>query len=221
MLILLGFAWGIAAGVPVVVMAAMAVAIYQPVIAAVGLGAVAVLERTRRRPDTHEGAFLQAVASELRSGSAVRTALADAADRVPALPLAQAGRLGRAGRPLDEVAAAVEAALPRHGPLTAAAVRIAGQTGGRVAETFDELALIAGEDMELRGETRAATAQARLSAWIVGGIPVGYLAYSVASGKLSALVDTGTIGVAVLGVGGALLVAGVIAVATIVGRTQR
>jgi len=221
MLIALGFAWGLGIGVPFAVLAALALTIYRPVFALLGLCAVLILERTRIRPGEDEGAFLQAVGAELRSGAAVRVAIADAADRIPSLPLAQTARLARAGRPLDELAAPLNAALARNGSLAAAAVRIAGRTGGKIADTFDELALVAGEDMELRGETRAATAQARLSAWIVGGIPVAYLAYTAASGRLSALVDTGAVGIGVLGVGGALLIGGVIAVVAIVRRAQQ
>ncbi len=221
MLIALGFAWGLAAGLPLVVLVVVAVGIYKPVFALLGLCAVLILERTRLRLGEDEGVFLQAVAAELRSGAAVRMAIADAADRATSLPLAQVARLARAGRPLDELAAPLSAALAGNGALVAAAVRIAGRTGGRIADTFDELALIAGEDMELRGETRAATAQARLSAWIVGGIPVGYLAYAAASGRLSALVDTGAVGIGVLGVGGTLLIAGVVAVVAIVRKAQR
>jgi tight adherence protein B len=199
----------------------MALAVYRPVFALLGLCAVVVFERTRLSQGEDEGAFLQAMASELRSGAAVRMAIADAADRVPSLPLAQAARLARAGRPLDELASTLEGALTRNGALTAAAVRIAGRTGGKVADTFDELALIAGEDLELQGEARAATAQARLSAWIVGGIPVAYLVYATASGRLSALVETGTVGMGVLIVGGALLIGGVVGVIAVVGRAQQ
>jgi tight adherence protein B len=221
MLTALGLAWGLAAGVPLVVLAALAVGIYQPVLALVGLVAALVLTRTRLHPRGSESAFLQAVAAELRSGAAVRVAIADAAERMPSLSLTRVARLARAGRPLDELAVHLRSALSRNGTLVAAAVRIAGRTGGKIADTFDELALIAGEDMELRGETRAATAQARLSAWIVGGIPVAYLAYTAASGRLSALVDTGAVGIGVLGVGGTLLIAGVVTVIAIVRRAQR
>lgn len=220
MLILLGLAWGLAAGIPSVVLAALALAVYRPVIAIVCLGILVALLRTRTTPGDDEGAFLQAVASELRSGAAVRMAIADAADRIASPALARVGRLGRSGRPLEELAASVEAALPLHGVMIGAAIRIAGRTGGRIADTFDELALMAGEDMEVRGETRVATAQARLSAWIVGGIPVAYLIYAAASGRLSALVDTGAIGIGVLGVGGAFLISGVVAVVTIVRKAH-
>jgi tight adherence protein B len=221
MLTVLGFAWGLVAGVPPVVLAALAIGIYQPVLALLGIAAVLVLERSRIRPGQGEGAFLQAIAAELRSGAAVRMAIADAADRTPSLPLRQVARLAQAGRPLDELAAPLSAALTGNGVLVAAAVRIAGRTGGKIADTFDELALIAGEDMELRGETRAATAQARLSAWIVGGIPVAYLAYTAASGRLSALIDAGAVGIGVLGVGGTLLISGVVAIVVILRRSRQ
>jgi tight adherence protein B len=221
MLIAAGLAWGLWARVPLVVLAATAVAIYQPLVALVALVAFAVVDRARSDRSDDEGAFLQAVAAELRAGAAVRVAIAEATDRVPSLRLDRAARLARAGRPLDELAVELASKLPRNGRLTAAAVRIAGSTGGRIAGTFDELALLASEDMELRGETRAATAQARLSAWIVAGIPVVYLAYAAASGRLSALVDAGGVGIAVLGVGGVLLVGGVLAIVVTVRKTKR
>jgi tight adherence protein B len=221
MLMTVAMASGLAARVPLVVLAAIALAVYQPVIALVAVAAVVVLERSRRRQGDDEGAFLQAVASEMRSGAAVRVAIADAASRVPSLPLARTARLARAGRPLDEIADSIRSHLPRSGLLTAAAIRIAGVTGGRIADTFDELALIAAEDMEMRGETRAATAQARISAWIVGGIPVAYTAYAIVSGRLAALISIGATGVGVLCVGGALLVSGVLGVVAIARKAER
>ncbi len=69
--------------------------------------------------------------------------------------------------------------MPRLGRLAASAVRTAGITGGRVADVFDGLALLATEEVDLIRERRAATAQSRFSAWIVGGIPVVYLVWPV------------------------------------------
>lgn len=220
MLIAVGFAFGLAWRVPLVVLLCLAASVYAPGVALAGVVGLTVLDRTRSRRGDHEGGFLQAVAAELRAGAALRIAIADAAERVPSLPLHRAARLARAGRPLGEVAGEVVRGLTRNGPLVAAAMRIAGTTGGRVAGTFDELALLATEDMEVRAETLAATAQARMSAWIVAGIPVVYLVFAAATGRLSALVRIGPAGMAVLGVGSALLIAGVGVIVVIVRRTK-
>jgi len=217
MLTAAGLAWGFASGVPVVVLALVGLAVYKPWFALLVI--VAVTAFGRSKPEAYEGAFLQAVASELRAGASLRAAVAEAAVRIPSL--ASIARAARAGRPLEELAGSLALGLDRHGALTAAAVRIAGTTGGRVADTFDELALLAAEDMVMEGERRAATAQARISAWIVGGLPVAYLAYAASSGRLSALWNAGTVGVVVLGLGSFLLLSGVSSIVVMVRRASR
>ncbi|NIA24999.1 MAG: hypothetical protein GWP04_05465 [Gammaproteobacteria bacterium] len=221
MLTATGLAWGYASGVPLVVLALAGLAVYKPGFALGVIAGLVLFGRYQAKSEECEGAFLQAVAAELRAGAGLRLALADASERVPSRSLASVARLARAGRPLDELADALAGGLERHGALTAAAVRIAGTTGGRVADTFDELALLAAEDMYLEGERRAATAQARISAWIVGGLPVAYLAYSAGSGRLSVLWNAGTIGAVVLGVGGLLLLSGVGGIVLMVRRADR
>jgi len=221
MLTATGLAWGFASGVPILVLALAGLAVYEPGLALGLMIGLVLFGRYQAKSEEYEGAFLQAVAAELRAGAGLRLALADASERVPARSLSSVARLARAGRPLDEIADTLAAGLERHGPLTAAAIRIAGTTGGRVADTFDELALLAAEDMQMEGERRAATAQARISAWIVGGLPVAYLAYAAAGGRLSVLWNAGTIGVVVLGVGGLLLLSGVGGIVLMVRRADR
>ena len=68
------------------------------------------------------------------------------------------------------------AALPVNGRLAAAAFRLAAVTGGRVAALFHTLAARAAEVGRLNRERRALTAQARASAWVVGGVPLALLA---------------------------------------------
>ncbi|NOY54613.1 MAG: hypothetical protein GXP34_01360 [Actinobacteria bacterium] len=221
MLTAAGLAWGFVSGVPVVVLALAGLAVYEPGLALGVIAGLTVFGRYQARSEEYEGAFLQAVAAELRAGAGLRLALADASERVPATSLAPVARLARAGRPLDELAGALSTGLERHGALTAAAVRIAGITGGRVADTFDELALLAAEDAQMEGERRAATAQARISAWIVGGLPAAYLAYSAGSGRLATLWNAGTVGVVVLGVGGLFLLSGVAGIVLMVRRADR
>ena len=211
MVIMLGLAAGLAVGAPLPALAVLGLAVWQPVWA---LGAVLVwgILSVRHRGsgrDEVEAVYLQAVASELRAGSSLRYALSSVTHRAGGLRLERAVRLAAAGRPLDQVAEALESALPRMGSLTASAVRTAGVTGGKAADVFDGLALLAAEETGLVRERRAATAQTRFSAWIVGGIPVVYLLYAGLSGKLAALPAAGPAGSVLLVLGMALLGGGI------------
>lgn len=221
MLIAIGVAAGLAGGVPVVVLAALAIGIGAPKIAApLALAGIVHGLRSQRGTASDETVFLQAVAAELRSGAGLRVALAEAAGRVPGMRLDAVARAAWAGHPISEVAGALGARLPRFGHLASAAIRVGAHTGGRLADTFDGLALIAADDVELAGERRAATADARLSAWIVGGIPFAYLVYALASGRVTALVRFGAVGWMVLTVGSALLLTGVTAIVVMVRRAE-
>lgn len=223
MVIVLGLAAGLAAGAPWPVLAALGLAMWQPMWMA---GAIAVwVALTVRRKGSGsvdvEAAYLQAVAGELRAGSSLRHAISSASSRTTSLRLARAVRLAVAGQPLEHVAAAMECALPRLGPLTASAVRTAGVTGGKAADVFDGLAMLATEEVGLDRERRAATAQARFSAWIVGGIPVVYLFYAGLSGKLAVLRAAGSVGVVLLSLGSILLIGGVGAIWGMLRRAER
>src|SRR5680860_855836 len=77
MLTAAGLAWGFASGVPVVVLALVGLAVYKPWFALLVI--VAVTAFGRSKPEAYEGAFLQAVASELRAGASLRAAVAEAA----------------------------------------------------------------------------------------------------------------------------------------------
>lgn len=211
MVIVLGLAAGLVIGAPLPVLAALGLAAWQPVWTLAALVVWAVVGGRESQPDgDHEAAYLQAVAGELRAGSTLRHALCVAAPASAALPLRRAVRLAAAGQPLEEVAVELAGALPRLGRLTASSVRTVGVTGGRAADVFDGLALLATEEMDLVRERRAATAQARFSALIVGGIPVVYLGYAVLTGRLAGLVTAGPVGVVLLGAGIGLLGGGIV-----------
>ena len=151
----------------------------------------------------------------------MRHALSSASGPAIALGLDRALRLAAAGQPLERVAEAFERSLPRMGALTASAVRTAGVTGGRAADVFDALALLATEEVGMVRQLRAATAQARFSAWIVGGIPVVYLVYAALSGKLAALQSAGSAGHVLLSVGSLLLIAGIGAMWAMLRKAER
>ena len=222
MVIVLGLATGLIMGVPLPALAAVSLAVWQPVVA---LGAVlAWLGLTARSGHSRvdaEAAYLQAVAGEMRAGASLRHALSSASSRAHGLGLDRALRLAAAGRPLDDVAGVLEQTMPRLGALAASAVRTAGVTGGKAAEVFDALAVLAREQVGLERERRTSTAQARFSAWIVGGIPVAYLLYAAVSGKLSVLGSAGPAGRVLLVSGSLLLIAGIGVMWGILRRAER
>lgn len=222
MVIALGLAAGLVIGAPLPVLASLGLAVWQPVwlLAAVVVWAAAG-RRNGQTDGNQEAVFLQAVAGELRAGASLRHAICAAAPGSPALPLRRAVRLARAGHPLDRVAEELARALPRLGGLTASSVRTVGITGGRAADVFDGLALVATEEMDLRRERQAATAQVRFSALIVGGIPVVYLAYAALTDRLTGLTSAGSIGGVVLGLGILLLAGGVVAIWLTIRGAQR
>jgi tight adherence protein B len=123
--------------------------------------------------------LVERVAGELRSGGTVISAVAALADG----HLAVAGDLARMRdrtalgadlvdalarwtieRPVDDVRA------------VAGALATAHELGGSAAGALDGLATSLRDRCAARGEARAQTTQARLSAWVVGLAPVGYLA---------------------------------------------
>ncbi|MDP8958663.1 MAG: hypothetical protein M3N51_05545 [Actinomycetota bacterium] len=168
-----------------------------------------------------EAAFLQGMASELAAGGSLRSSLEAAAQRAPKLPLGPAVRLAKAGRPMEEVAQALQPALSHDGRITCAALRVAALTGGRAATIFGRLALRAFEGDELVRERRALTAQARLSAWLIGGAgPLG-LVVLVLSGRADVLLNGGGVGAAVLVVGALLQIAGSATVWWMLRRAER
>lgn len=212
------------AGAHPVFVAAAAVAALRPAwfLAAMALwGLLGAGRRGNRGVAGAEATFLHGVAAELRAGAGLRGALESAAGRAPELSLGSVVRRAVTGRPLPEVAAELAAALPGNGRLAAAAVRTAGATGGRVADVFDGLALMALEEAELARERRVATAQARLSAMIVAGLPVLFLAVLVVTGRLELLSGAGAAGMALLTAGLTLLAVGVIAIWMMIRRAER
>jgi tight adherence protein B len=165
----------LALGVHPGAVAVVALATYRPLWFLGAAGAWGVIARVRRPappgPDD-EAALLRALAAELRSGQSLRAGLEAAARRVPRLDVRRAVRLAAAGVPAAEVGAALEDALPVNGRLAGAAFRLAVSTGAGAAGVFAALAHRAAAAGEAHRELRALTAQARLSALVVGGAPL-------------------------------------------------
>ena len=218
-------AGALAVGISPAIIAVAAVAALEPRLVLVGAGVWGVVAALRRRtarvtPDD-EATLFRALAAELRSGASLRSALAEAAHRVPQIELDHPARCAAAGMPMTDVADSVEAQLPSNGRLAAAAFRLSDWSGARVADTFEGLAERAAATADLERERKAATAQARLSALIVGFAPLVFTVLLVVTGRGAGLIAHGGLGWFVLIVGLSLETAGLIIVALIVRRAER
>ena len=225
MLIAVLLAGGLALGVHPAVLALAALAAIEPRLILAGAAVWAVIHAMRRRrhrvtPDD-EATYFRALSSELRAGASLRGALGEAVDRVPALSLDRAVRYASAGVPMTEIADIVEVQFPENGRLAGAAFRLSDWSGAQVADTFAGLADRASASAELARERRAATAQARMSAIVIGIAPVAFAALLLATGRGAGLVDHGWIGVLILGAGLTLEVLGLLVVALIIRRANR
>ncbi len=147
----------------------------------------------------NEQQFFAAMHGELRVGSSLRHAIAGAAR-------AQEGEIARnihraaAGyEPLAAVCAALRQ-LPQTGNAAAMATRVASESGGRAADVFLGLADRARVNADLQRQRRTLTAQARMSAVVVGSLPLLWL---VAGGwdRLQVLISHGGGVVAAVGIG--------------------
>ena len=164
--------------------------------------------RRRRAAAVSEVQFLAAVSAELRAGSSLRSALASAAAGDVDLALAPMVRMANAGMSVRALADALAEGMPAHGRVVATAVEVAALTGGATADVFASLARLASDEEALRRELRLAAAQAKASAWIVGGVPVAFLVWQGVTGRLSILASSDS-GRWLLVVGLLLLTAGV------------
>src|SRR5262249_60092854 len=171
-----------------------------PAVVAVGAAGptALVLARARRERAFATGlpGALEQVAAELRGGGTVAAAV----ERLAAGPGAVASDLRRvrvrtqlglpladalAGWPGDHDAPGVRA--------SAGALAVAATMGGRAADAIDGLATSLRHRLDAVAEARSLSAQARLSAVVVGAAPLGYLAFSalVDPGSVTVLVGTG------------------------------
>jgi Flp pilus assembly protein TadB len=163
--------------------------------------------RQRRRP-VDEVQLLTAIHTELRAGASLRQALASATGSIDGLQSVRG--LALSGAPLEDIAANVSH-LPTNGSRLASALQVAAQAGGRSADVFARLADRAVEEAALAREKQALTTQVRMSAAVVGGLPlVWFLLGGV--GRLSTLAAAGGAGLAIAVAGAAMEIGGVLLV---------
>jgi tight adherence protein B len=149
-------------------------------------------------------AVLQLLAGSLDSGSSLLLALELAAEEGDAPLSTELSRViveTRVGRPLLE---SLEAMAERIGSKdiswTVEAIRIQHQTGGKLADTLRVLADFMRARLEVRGEVRALSAEARISGKVLIGMPIaiGLFLFFFRRGYLDPLLTT-TFGQLMLG----------------------
>lgn len=205
-------------GVPWPVAGAVALVMAQPIVGGSILALAAMVATRQAKADGGPGAeavYLAAVAAELRGGASLRLALGTAAGAAPHLALGAVARSALAGASMGVVAAELRRRLPVTAPLVVPTVELAAESGGLAAAMFDRLALRAIDEANARRELRTASAQARLSAWVVGGLPVIALGFGAVTGRLDSLIAAGTIGLVIVVVGAGLLAMGLVVVAVL------
>lgn len=214
--------WGLISGMDWRLAGLLATAILQPWLVAVLLMGLVLVDARRVRRQrggcSEEAHVLLGVAGELRSGQGVRSAIAEAGRRTSRLDFRAVRRLVASGASLERISDAVANAMPVHGALAAAALRVADRTGGRVAEVFDAAAGLALEEDELYQERRAATAAGRASAVIVVGIPVLVIVYRTLSGDLARSLSANPISAFLTILGLTLLVLGIVVMMVLIKR---
>ena len=134
--------------------------------------------RGARRRNAELPIALELVASELRTGGTVSGAVAALArtEGLIATEFARIDRRCNLGATLDGALGAW--AEERDDPAVssaAGALAVAAATGGRAADALDGLASSLRDRSEIAAEGRALSAQARMSAVVVGSLPVAYL----------------------------------------------
>ena len=158
------------------------------------------VERWKRGPqlEVDEQQFFLAVHGELRAGSSLRHAIARAAQAQPG-PIA--AEIHGAADSFESIPALCRALsrLPEMGSMAAMATRVAAESGGRAASVFLRLADRARESDDLRRQARTLTAQVRMSAAVVGALPVLWLVFG-GLGRLRLLAAHGGGMVAVIGI---------------------
>jgi Flp pilus assembly protein TadB len=167
---------------------------------------------------TRSGAALTLVrlSAELAAGVTPREAMISIGEDVAGLE--GMVRLARAGRPLGELAAAIEEGLDSYGRVTAAALRMAAVSGGQLAPVIDRLAAEVLSLDDLRRERRAAVAPAMLQAAILAIGPFGVVAWMLVSGRLLQMFAAGPVHATLVLAGMVLVIAGVAAVVWIARR---
>ena len=151
--------------------------------AVVGLIAL-VVWKSRAVEESRPALFCEGVASELRSGATLRDALTTSVTSVGA----RSHSLGLlSGSPMTEVAAIVASEFPNIGEELRLTIVNASRSGSDAAALFDEIGSLAIAQSEISREVRVATAPGKLTALVLVGAPMLFMASQLGSGDLGRL----------------------------------
>ena len=181
----------------------------------------ALRRRRARRFEQQLPMALLMLASALRAGVALATGLRHVVEQSSA-PLAQEFGLmlreQRMGVPWDSALENLQGRMPADSTaLVVAAMRIAAQTGGNLAEALESIAHTLRARLQLQAKLLALTSQGRLQAWIVGALPLFLLAVlNRLEPEIMGLLWTTPMGWAVLAVVAVLEIAGVLLIRRII-----
>lgn len=148
--------------------------------AVAGAAPLLLLEHRRHRRLRQMGRqlpdMLDLLARALRSGHALSAALQMASEEGPQ-PLSQALRAVHdqiaAGRDPDEAFEMLVRLVPLEDVrFFVVALRLQRQTGGALAEVLGNIAGLVRQRLQLQDKVRVLTAEARLSAWVLGAMPL-------------------------------------------------
>lgn len=135
----------------------------------------------RRRPSsptTDEwAALLDRMSAEVRTGSSLTAAFGAALGRA-----SPAGALVRPGVTLPELFAANAVRDPDEA-VVVQAVTAAHALGGPIAATLDAASALLRERAAIRAEAQTYSAQARLSARVLTGVPIAFVAWSTVASR--------------------------------------
>ena len=139
---------------------------------------------------------LERVASELRSGGTVATAIGAVATGAGPLAsdMARVDTRVRLGASIAQALGAWSSERAVAGvDASAGALAMCASVGGRSADALEGLATSLRDRLAVAAEARALSSQARMSAMVVGGVPVAYIAWSAVVDPHALQVLTGTL----------------------------
>ncbi|OZI44550.1 pilus assembly protein [Bordetella genomosp. 5] len=162
-------------------------------------------ERRLQRFERQLPGALLSLAGALRAGASLNHALRHLVE-LSEPPLAQEFGLmlreQRVGVPFDQALDRMRHRIPTESTvLVTAALRVAAASGGNLAETLDNIAHTLRARLQLQGKLRALTAQGRMQAALLAGMPllVGFALYQLQPEEIAPLWQT-PVGWLVLGV---------------------
>lgn len=172
-LLLPTFAW-LLTGSPFLVVIAAVAALFLPRAWVVRLRRKRLKLFARQMPDG-----LLMLASSLQAGMGLGSALEILAKEQPAPFSQEIGlllRTQRMGVSFEDALSRLEVRLPiEEFRLFTAALRIARSVGGNLSETLETLAHTLSRKAEVEGKIASLTAQGRMQAWVMTGLPIGLI----------------------------------------------